>query len=72
MQVGMFEAKAKLSELVSSGKVITITNHRKPVAKIVPIVEYTPAFLAELERQCERVEALELNDDWQNYQDESI
>jgi prevent-host-death family protein len=50
--VGIFEAKAKLSELVKSGEIVTITNHRKPVARIVPVYEYTPEFMAELERQC--------------------
>ena len=68
--VGMFEAKARLSELVKSGEVITITSHRKPVARICPIIEETPEFIAELERQCRIVNQAEADDDdWESQQD---
>jgi prevent-host-death family protein len=39
MNVGVFEAKARLSELlqeVKSGKEVVITSHGKPVARLVP------------------------------------
>jgi len=68
--VGIFEAKAKLSELIKSGEVITVTNHRKPVARIYPVIEYTPEFIAELERQCKLANEADANDDdWISQQD---
>ena len=68
--VGMFEAKARLSELLKSGEIITVTNHRKPVARIYPVIEYTPEFIAELERQCKIVDQAETDDDdWISQQD---
>lgn len=39
MNVGVFEAKARLSELlqeVKSGKEVVITSHGRPVARLVP------------------------------------
>ncbi|MDP9190369.1 MAG: type II toxin-antitoxin system prevent-host-death family antitoxin [Acidobacteriota bacterium] len=39
MNVGVFEAKARLSELlqdVRAGKEVVITSHGKPVARLVP------------------------------------
>ena len=39
-RVGIYEAKAKLSELVDQagrGMEVTITRHGKPVAKLVPV-----------------------------------
>lgn len=50
--VAIFEAKAKLSELVKSGHVVEITVHKKPVARIYPVFEESEAFMAELKRQC--------------------
>jgi prevent-host-death family protein len=37
--VGVFDAKSRLSELIGAGKVITITNHGRPVATLSPIRE---------------------------------
>lgn len=39
-QVGMYEAKSKLSQLVDDaarGEAVVITKHGKPVAKLVPV-----------------------------------
>lgn len=44
MQVGMFEAKTQLSKLVAAvrdGEEVTLTQHGKPVARIVPMEERT-------------------------------
>ena len=44
--VGLFEAKTHLSELIARaerGEEVVITRHNKPVAKIVPIREVSPA-----------------------------
>jgi prevent-host-death family protein len=35
--VGVFDAKNRLSELIDSGEVITITKHGRPVATLNPI-----------------------------------
>jgi len=35
--VGVFEAKNRLSELIESGEVVTITRHGKPVATLTPV-----------------------------------
>jgi prevent-host-death family protein len=46
MQIGAFEAKNRLSELlqlVENGEEVTITRHGKPVAKLVPASQYDPA-----------------------------
>ena len=42
MNVGVYEAKARLSELlkeVRTGKEIVITSHGKPIARLVPAEE---------------------------------
>ena len=49
--IGSFEAKTRLSELlkrVESGERITITNHGRPVAHLVPVkvAEITPDWSA--------------------------
>lgn len=67
--VGIFEAKAKLSELISKGEVVTITNHRKPVARLYPIFDETPEFLAELRRQCLAANEAEQDGDIEAMQD---
>jgi len=67
--VGIFEAKARLSELVKSGKVVTITNHRKPVAKLRPVLDETHEFLVELERQCARANAADTSDNLDDFGD---
>jgi prevent-host-death family protein len=46
LQIGAFEAKNRLSELlqlVENGEEVTITRHGKPVAKLVPASQYDPA-----------------------------
>ncbi len=35
--IGVFDAKARLSELIDSGEVVTITRHGRPVATLSPI-----------------------------------
>jgi prevent-host-death family protein len=35
--VGVFDAKSRLSELIDSGEVVTITKHGRPVATLSPI-----------------------------------
>jgi prevent-host-death family protein len=35
--VGVFDAKNRLSALIDSGKVVTITKHGRPVATLSPI-----------------------------------
>ena len=35
--VGVFDAKNRLSELIDSGEIITITKHGRPVATLSPI-----------------------------------
>lgn len=50
--VAIFEAKAKLSELVKPVHVVEVTVHKKPVARIYPVFEESEAFMAELKRQC--------------------
>jgi len=35
--VGVFDAKTRLSELIESGEVVTITKHGRPVATLTPI-----------------------------------
>ncbi len=35
--VGVFDAKNRLSELIDSGEVVTITKHGRPVATLSPI-----------------------------------
>ena len=58
LSLGIFEAKTRLSELVSQaeqGSETIITRHNKPVAKIVP-VHKVAAF--DVERRREAVEAL--------------
>ena len=37
--VGVFDAKSRLSELIDSGEVVTITKHGRPVATLSPIRE---------------------------------
>ena len=51
--VAIFEAKAKLSELVKSGHAVEITVHRKAVARLYPLFDENAEFLSELKRQCE-------------------
>jgi prevent-host-death family protein len=46
MQIGAFEAKNRLSELlqlVENGQEVTITRHGKAVARLVPASQYDPA-----------------------------
>ena len=53
--VGLFDAKTHLSELIARaerGEEVVITRHNKPVAKLVPITEVSPALYAQ------RLEAL--------------
>jgi prevent-host-death family protein len=54
-QIGAFEAKNRLSELlvaVENGEEVTITKHGRPVAKLVPFTSHdqarTAAAIAEL------------------------
>lgn len=47
-EIGLREAKARLSELidrVEHGETLTLTRHGKPVARIVPIAERRPGLL---------------------------
>lgn len=47
--VGLFEAKTHLSELIARaerGEEVIITRHNRPVAKLVPISEVSPALVA--------------------------
>lgn len=47
--VGLFEAKAHLSELVAraeAGDEVVITRHNKPVARLVPMGEVSPELVA--------------------------
>ena len=67
--IAIFEAKAKLSELVKSGHAVEITVHRKPVARLYPLFDENTEFLSELKRQCELSEktvddGLEAMQDW--------
>jgi prevent-host-death family protein len=43
--IGVFDAKTRLSELIDSGEVVTITKHGRPVATLSPIRE-NPADVA--------------------------
>jgi len=48
-QVGAFEARNRLSELlavVENGEEVTITKHGRPVAKLVPVNAINQAFVA--------------------------
>jgi prevent-host-death family protein len=51
--IAIFEAKAKLSELVKAGHAVEITVHRKPVARLYPVFDENAEFLSALKRQCE-------------------
>ena len=67
--IAIFEAKAKLSELVKAGHSVEITVHRKPVARLYPVFDESAKFLSELKRQCELSEktahdGLEAMQDW--------
>lgn len=56
--IGLFEAKTRLSEVVSrveAGEEVVITRHNKPVAKIVPIRSEAPF---DVERRRRAVAAL--------------
>lgn len=58
MNVGVYEAKSKLSDLldkVRSGKEIVITRHGEPIAKLVPV---SPSKAADRARAVRRVRAL--------------
>jgi prevent-host-death family protein len=58
MNIGVYEAKAKLSDLldkVRSGKEIVITRHGEPVAKLVPV---GPAVKVDRARAVRQVRAL--------------
>jgi prevent-host-death family protein len=46
--VGVFDAKSRLSELIDSGQVITITKHGRPVATLSPIRESPTAVAARI------------------------
>jgi prevent-host-death family protein len=57
--IGLFEAKTHLSELVAraeAGDEVIITRHNKPVAKLVPISEVSPALV---ERRLRSLKALQ-------------
>ena len=54
MNVGVDEAKSRLSELlqqVRSGKEVVITSHGKPIARLVPAVETVAPDRAEAARK---------------------
>ncbi len=67
--VAIFEAKAKLSELVKSRHVVEITVHKKPVARIYPVFEESAAFLDELVKQCAISEQVTEEDGLEGLQD---
>ncbi len=59
--VGLFEAKAHLSELVAraeSGDEIVITRHNRPVARLVAIDAVSPELLARRRAALERLQTL--------------
>lgn len=51
-QVGMYEAKSKLSQLVDDaarGEAVVITRHGRPVARLVPVDVPRPAIAETIE-----------------------
>lgn len=59
--IGLFEAKTHLSELVAraeAGDEVIITRHNKPVAKLVPIGEVSPAVLKRRARASRALQAI--------------
>ena len=46
--VGVFDAKNRLSELIDSGEVVTITKHGRPVATLSPIRSNAAAVAARI------------------------
>jgi prevent-host-death family protein len=47
-QVGVFDAKTHLSELIDDGVSVTITKHGKPVAVLTPVRENPEAVIARI------------------------
>lgn len=79
MEIGTFEAKNRLSELldkVELGEEIVITRRGRPVAKIVPVTRPPDAERARLAAQRIRELAKEMNlgpfdwEEWKKYRDE--
>lgn len=57
-QIGAFEAKNRLSELLAAvehGEEITITKHGRPVAKLVPVTPVDPARVAAVIEELRRL-----------------
>ena len=65
--IGIVEAKAKLSEIINRGQVVTITDNSKPVAKLIPVTEASPAFIAEMIRQAAAINKSDMADDWEDF-----
>lgn len=62
--IGIFEVKTKLSEIVRKGETVIITNHRQPVAKIVPLVIDTPELAAKFNQWAAGVKESDLTEEW--------
>lgn len=62
--IGIFEVKTKLSEIVRKGETVIITNHRQPVAKIVPLVIDTPELAAQFNQWAAGVKESDLAEEW--------
>jgi prevent-host-death family protein len=59
--VGVFDAKNRLSELIESGEVVTITKHGRPVATLSPVREDPVAVAARVRAsRCIRASAEEI------------
>lgn len=74
MDVGVFEAKARLSELlqrVAAGEEITITHRGRAVARLVPAVDRRPE---DIRRAIDEIRDLakgqSLQGDWKEMRDE--
>lgn len=65
--IGIVEAKATLSEIINRGQVVTITDHSKPVAKLIPVMEESPEFVAEMVRQAAMINQSDAADNWETF-----
>jgi prevent-host-death family protein len=79
IQIGTFEAKNKLSELLDRaerGEEVVITRRGKPVAKLVPVEDHRDREKARQAGRRIRALAEEMNlgpfdwDEWKRYRDE--
>jgi len=69
LQVGIFEVKTKLSELLRKGEPIEITSHRKSIAVIYPIHKKTKMSAAQIRRESKLINDADALDDTTDFGD---